>query len=309
MKRLNSFEEIVDYCDKSWSAENTAGYASGLLIENLTWQDHDWSAYQSPMTDLPSGAMKEVEIDVCLFRSSSFRNVSFRGFCLTGLAFYQCDFQDCRFDSADLREVVFEHCNFYVSDQDIVKRLGPQAISNKNKEEDVSEEKHPTSFKFANLTCTHLSSSDLSLCNFTRSKLYRTEIKNCQVQGADFSETGNNHSPGGSVTLHHAVLVDNNFAYTDFTGATFKEADLSGNRFSHCIFHHAILDHSQMNECDMHAIEAESLSLVGADLRGCNISGIDPRTVDFTNAMINASQQSTLLEALGLIIDTSLDVD
>lgn len=324
MKQLNSFEALVKHC--------RAGNASQLLIEDLEWETYDWSALGDTSARIPSGnhgkgsdprgRHEEYDVETLRFQSSCFRQVSFRGSRLTGLTFYQCKFQNCRFDGTDLSEVCFDHCHFYVSDQDLADFTGAIGVDPADRPVDADKKAGQTikdeaeeakkvacTFKFARLNAMTMTDCDISLCNFSRSNLYRAEIRNCQAQGADFSESNAGHSPGGSVMLNDATLIDNNFAYADFSGATLREAELSGNRFSHCLFHHACLENSLLTECDFHAIEAEHLTLAGADLRGSNISGLDPRQVDLAGAMINTSQQPMLLEALGLIVDHSFDVD
>ncbi|MBT3708167.1 MAG: pentapeptide repeat-containing protein, partial [Gammaproteobacteria bacterium] len=159
------------------------------------------------------------------------------------------------------------------------------------------------SFKFADLTATRFTRCDISMCSFSRSKIYRTELIQCQAQGIDCSHAQAANTVGNTVVLQGAKMHDCNFAYADFSGAELAESELTNNRMSHCLLHRADLSGTQLVDCELHGIDATGITLRGADLRGSDLTGLDVREVDMTEVKINSYQQTMLLETLGMIID------
>ncbi len=211
----------------------------------------------------------------CRFLSCRFRDVH-----LTECAFRDCIFDQCSFDSARLTDCLFLKCRFF-----------------------SSEEESGCSFRFASFPGTCFENCDLSLCNFSRSSLYRIELLGCQASGMDLSHSTTAQSLGASLTVSSARMMNCNFSYADFTGAWLCESEMPDNRFSHAIFHEANLENARLNDCDFHGIEAKAITLAGADLRGASIGGLDIREIDTTGIRIEEWQQRALLERLGILID------
>ena len=208
------------------------------------------------------------------FSHCQFVNITFLGNQFDTCLFEDCKFESCAFDSAKLK------CKFY-----------------------NAELETGCSFKFTAFPGTSFRQSDLSLCNFSRSNLYRIEMEQCQGTGLDCSYSTVAQDIGSSVTLNSARLVDCNFSYADFTGAWLCEAQLPENRFNHAVFHNANLENAALNDCDLHGIEAKNIVISGADLRGAQISGLDIREIDMTGVRINDYQQQTLLQEIGVVVE------
>lgn len=215
-----------------------------------------------------------------IFKQCTFHQMIFRGTEWQSCEFTDCEFEQCTFDSSKLTDCLFQKCKFY------------------NPELEAA-----CSFKFASFPGTTFRQSDLSLCNFSRSNLYRIVIDQCQATGMDCSYATVSQSIGGSLSLNRARLFDCNFSYADFTGTWLCEAELQENRFSHALFNRANLEGAVLNDCDFHGIEAKGLTIAGADLRGAQISGLDIREIDMTGVRINDYQQRFLLEAIGIEVD------
>ncbi len=218
---------------------------------------------------------ESLDFDHCEFQEMVFRDTHW-----TDIHFSHCEFDRCHFDSAQLTDCVFDHCKFY------------------NREEEAG-----CSFKFAAFPGTIFKQSDLTMCNFSRTNLYRIEMEQCQATGMDCSYSTSSQSIGGNVVMNSARLCDCNFSYADFTGSSFCEAELHENRFSHALFNRANFEGAEFNDCDLHGIEATDVTIRGADLRGAQISGLDIRQIDMNGVKINDYQQPILLSAIGIEVD------
>lgn len=83
-------------------------------------------------------------------------------------------------------------------------------------------------FCLADLVAAQFKDCNLTMCDFSRSHLYRTEIIRCQAQGAVFSYVDCSHKVSSSVILSSGIFRETNFSYCDFTGANLKDCDLTG---------------------------------------------------------------------------------
>ena len=213
------------------------------------------------------------------FSNVTFEDVTLRGCELEALEFRQSTFLRCRFDSSAFRESTFARCVFF----------------DKGSESGCS-------LRFTNLRLARFEDCDLSMCRLDRARLHQIYIARSQGQGLSAREATAVHEIVGGFELAEGSLVDCNLAYADFTGADLTRCELSGNRLSHAVFDRAILREAQLTDCELHGVSAEGVEIRGADLRGSELSGLDVREVDLDGVRITVSQQSALLEPLGLIV-------
>ena len=209
-------------------------------------------------------------------------NCTFTGLELNGLngtTFTKCCFVASSFASCTARSSRFEHCEFYDRDNET-----------------------GTNFKFADLQDCTFDHCDMSLADFSRSKLYQTEFIGCQMTGANFLSATSCHTIGNSVELSSVTFTDCNFAYADLRNIRMPEADFSGSRMSHVHLDKADLTDAVLADCELHQVEAEGIMLRGADLRGATLSGLDVRQIDVTGVKIDALQAPIILESLGMIV-------
>ena len=214
-----------------------------------------------------------------VFTDCHFSDIEFACDDIRDCKFIECSFERCTFSSLKIAECTFEQCRFYDSEQE-----------------------KGCIFKFANLDGSRLSHSDLTMANFSRANLYRLEIDNCQVQGADFSHTTAVSSVSSKIVLRDLSISESNFAYSDFTGADLESGSICQCRLIHSDFSGANLTDSTLTDNELHGVTASGLTLVGADLRGSRLDGLDIREIDMSGVTIDSSQQQVLLETIGIIV-------
>jgi fluoroquinolone resistance protein len=235
-------------------------------LDNLSIDNCRWP-------DTPSGP------DQLTLHGCELSNVTLNGTDLEGLNARNCAFMGCSFSSAILRESHFTDCRFY------------------NREEEEG-----CAFDLADLVAAEFRDCNLSMCDFSRSRMYRTEIIRCQAQGAVFSLVDCTHKVSPSLILGSGTFRDTNFTYCDFTRANLMDCDLSSSRFNHATLDDASLEGSNLMDADLTAIHAHHLTLRGADLRNAMIAGLDLRKIDLTGVRIMEWQQRFLLETVGMTI-------
>lgn len=237
---------------------------------------------------LETGEVHEFSLDTvrlleplydAVFTDCTFTDVEFICEEITQCKFLDCTFLRCKFNSLKIADCSFEQCRFY--DQD-------------------SEQ--GCEFRFSSFAGTTFRQCDLSMNNFSRSNLYRTEIRNCQAQGSDMSHITAESDIGGKVSLYDLTITESNFAYSDFNGAELESAIITQNRLIHSDFSSANLSEAELTENEMHGLTASGLTLRGADLRGSGLDGLDVRDIDLTGVMIDTAQQRVLLETIGIIV-------
>lgn len=213
------------------------------------------------------------------FTDCCFDRVVFQTDEISDCVFIDCQFKNCNFSSTKLKDCGFKNCQLY-----------------------DSETETGSIFRFANIIACQFERCDLSMADFSRANLYRTELAHCQAQGADFSQVTIESKIGGKISLRDFSASESNLAYSDFTGADLQEASITGCRLIHSVLNEANLEGAILTDNELHAINAERLTLRGADLRGSGLDGLDVREIDMNGVTIDEAQQRVLLEALGITI-------
>eukprot|EP01035_Chromulina_nebulosa_P041983 gene41984-56846_t len=95
---------------------------------------------------------------------------------LQNARFVRCRFVRCRFAHADLREAVFDHCDFADPDS----HSGPQ-------------------FAFSRLDEARFLACDLSFADVDRTSLYGVTFESCNLRGARFHKADFSRGFGGKV--------------------------------------------------------------------------------------------------------------
>tara|TARA_R110002110_G_scaffold241590_3_gene457944 strand:- start:371 stop:1120 length:750 start_codon:yes stop_codon:yes gene_type:complete len=217
--------------------------------------------------------------DGVTFTDCAFSSVSFQCEEISACSFIDCQFRDVNFSSVSVRDCQFKNCHFY----DSATETGPV-------------------FRFATVHGCLFERCDLSMADFSRANLYRSEFLHCQMQGADLTHLSIDSTLGPRVQLFDFSADQTNLAYCDWTGAHLEQASVTNCRLIHGVFNEVNLEGATLTDNEMHGISANGLALRGADLRGSGLDGLDVRQIDMAGVTIDEGQQRPLLAALGIVI-------
>jgi fluoroquinolone resistance protein len=184
----------------------------------------------------------------------------------------------CRFTHADLREAVFEDCQFF----DPGAQVG--AV-----------------FAFSRLEGARFARCDLTHAKFEGSDLYDVRLEACNLTGAGFARTSFGRTFGRKVERIAAELTDCNFELADLSGARLPGCRLAKSRFRETDLSAADLEGADLTGADLFQAILDGAKLAGADLTGAEVSGLDLRRLaTYQGLRIAADQQFRLLDAMGI---------
>ncbi|MFT7687260.1 MAG: fluoroquinolone resistance protein, partial [Candidatus Azotimanducaceae bacterium] len=184
-------------CDSDASANlvnETIEKEDYIAIVDVSFENFEWTQIIEDLT----------------FEQCHFIGVSFKCDEILSTRFLSCVFTNCKFNGQKVHESIFKQCQFY------------DAIT------EVS-----SSFAYCDLSASEFHHCDLSMCNLSRSSIYRTEFHHCQTQGIDLSHCSSESNIGGRVSLYSAKFVDCNLSYADLSGANLSSTEFIDSRLSH----------------------------------------------------------------------------
>lgn len=193
--------------------------------------------------------------------------------------FEHCEFHHCRFNHADLTDARFSHCKFVVQG-----------------EEDGCD------FSYATLTSASFKHCNLSMALFKGARCYGIEMRECNLQGSDFSRASFANYITAKSYFCSAYITACNLAYADLNSALLEECELFDNRWRGANLIGASMKGADLSGGEFSAEQWGSFELSGCNLTRVELEGLDPRNVSLDGVMINQWQQEQLLAPLGLII-------
>ena len=197
---------------------------------------------------------------------------------LQNARFVRCRFVRCRFAHADLREAVFDHCDFADPDS----HSGPQ-------------------FAFSRLDEARFVACDLSFADVDRTSLYGVVFEACNLRGARFHKADFSRSFGGKVVRTAAGFIGCNLELADLADASLSGCDLSRSSLREADLTGADLEGCDLTGCDLFQALTAGTKLAGADLREGELSGLDLSALGSVSGLkITAAQQYVLLSAMGV---------
>jgi len=197
---------------------------------------------------------------------------------LQNARFVRCRFVRCRFAHADLREAVFDHCDFADPDS----HSGPQ-------------------FAFSRLDETRFIACDLSFADVDRTSLYGVAFEACNLRGARFHRAEFSRAFGGKVVRTAAAFTGCNLELADLADAALPGCDLSRSSMREADLTGADLEGSDLTGCDLFQALTAGARLAGADLREGELSGLDLTALGSVSGMkVTTGQQYQLLTAMGV---------
>jgi fluoroquinolone resistance protein len=212
------------------------------------------------------------------FIGCRFIGTAFTGTRFTAASFTNCQFARCRFSHADLRDTVFEGCDF-------TDRNDPAGCA----------------FVFTDLRQAKFVKCDLSLCEFSHSDLFSIEMDESTLRGARFQKVDFSHAYSRKVVHTRATFRSCNLDLADLSETRLAECDLTASRLRETDLTRADLTGASLRDCDLFTAILTGTKFAGADLRGAEISGLNLTDLaSFQGMKITQAQQHTLLTGIGV---------
>ncbi|ABV89003.1 Qnr family pentapeptide repeat protein [Shewanella pealeana] len=193
--------------------------------------------------------------------------------------FERCSFYHCRFNHADLTDAEFIQCKFIVPGED-----------------------EGCDFSYATLTSASFKHCNLSMALFKGARCYGLEMRECNLQGSDFSRASFANYITPKSYFCSAYITACNLAYADLSELLLEECELFDNRWRGANLTGASMKGSDLSGGEFSPEQWGSFELKGANLTRIELDGLDPRVVELDGVMINQWQQEQLLAPLGLIV-------
>lgn len=228
--------------------------------------------------DLSDLDFADADLTDAVLEGCTLREVQVQGAVMQGARFSGCRLIRCRFAHADLREAVFEDCNF----ADENGHVGVQ-------------------FAFGRLDEARIRKCDLSFARFERLSAYGLELETCNLRGATFVRADFSRAFGRSVMQWSGAMKGCNLELADLTELRLPEGDFNRSSFREAALVDADLEGADLRECDLFQALTAGAKLARADLRGAEVSGLNLVELGSVAGMkVAADQQYRLLSALGL---------
>ncbi len=236
---------------------------AGAHLEGQDLSDLDWS---------------DVDLTDATLVGCTLAEVQTTGLVAQGARFRHCHFVRTGFAHADLREAVFEACQF-------IDDTGHEGVR----------------FAFGRLEMARFETCDLAFARFERIDLYGLEMKACNLRGAVFNRVDFSRSFGRKVVRASATFHQCRMDLCDLAEARLPSCDLKGSTFREADLRDLDLTGADLRECDLFQALLDGADLTGADLRGAEISGLDIRRLKaFRDLKIEADQQAALMRAMDI---------
>ena len=241
---------------------------AGATIENQTLDGFGWG---------------EADLTDAVFHNCLIADAPFGAVTLEGARFYRCRILRGRFARADLRDTLFEDCNF----------ADPEAHAG-------------LSLVYSRLDQAVFRRCDLSFSKIESCEMHGVTLEDCNLRGAQFQRNDFTRNLGRYRSSAAATLRRCNFHLADLSDITLPGCDLARSLFREADLSGANLEGADLRDTDLFGAITSGAKLAGADLRGAEISGLDLTALASRDSLkITADQQYALLSALGL--DVSAD--
>ena len=216
-----------------------AGIKAGDIIRGQDLDGQDWTVADLPGVTLESCTLTDAVLSNVVLEEASFR---------------RCRFVRCRFSHTDLRETVFEDCQF--NDPDGQKG----AI-----------------FSFCRMEQTKMIRCDLRRARFEGTELYAAAIEDCNLMGVRFHRTGFAKSFGRNIVRTNGSFAGSNLELAEMAGMRLPGIDLRRCRLRETDLTGADLEGADLTGADLFQAILTDARLAKADLRDAELSGLDPR--------------------------------
>ncbi|WP_076411978.1 Qnr family pentapeptide repeat protein [Shewanella sp. UCD-KL12] len=213
------------------------------------------------------------------FTDKSYYETSFSGEDLQEVIFERCEFTRCDFGRADLTDASFINCRFI-----------------------ESGESEGCNFSYATLISASFKHCNLSMAIFTGSRCFGIELRECNLQGADFSRASFANHITHKTFFCSAYITESNLSYVNLESAKLEKCELMDNRWRGANLLGASMKGSDLSGGEFSQSQWGSFELEGCNLCRVELEGLDPRNVKLEGVMISQWQQEQLLAPLGIIV-------
>jgi uncharacterized protein YjbI with pentapeptide repeats len=220
----------------------------------------------------------ECEFDGCVFAVPSVRSADF-----SRSRFKNCKFEPTRFASCKFNGAQFDGCVLF----------------------DAGQKKGCT-FAFCQAASIEAVKSNFATSSFERCDLYNLHAVECSFRGAQFRRSTFTKTISRRSALTKASFDKCNLSFADLSGLSLQSCEFLSCKFSEASFIDADLSNATFLACSLDRAEWDRAKLSQADLRGSELSGLNLALVsDYVGLTISDSEQTTLLEQLGVIVHRS----
>ena len=217
----------------------------------------------------------ECEFDGCVFGVPSVRSADF-----SRSRFKNCKFEPTRFASCKFNSAHFDGCALF----------------------DARQKKGCT-FAFCEAASIEAVKSNFATGSFDRCDLYNLHAVECSFRGAQFHRSTFTKTISRRSALTKASFDKCNLSFADLSGLSLQGCEFLSCKFSEASFIDADLSNATFLACSLDRAEWDRAKLSKADLRGSELSGLNLAVVsDYAGLTISDSEQTTLLEQLGVIV-------
>ena len=228
--------------------------------------------------DLSDEIWEGGDLSGLILEACTLTDVSISNTVLEEARFRRCRFIRCRFSHTDLREALFEDCQF--NDPDNAKGA---------------------TFSFSRLEQSVWKRCDLRRSVFEGVELYAAAIEDCNLMGARFQRSNFAKAFGRNIVRTHGSFAGSNLELADMAGMKLPGLDLRRCRLRETDLSGADLEGADLTGADLFQAILNEARLAKADLRDAELSGVDPRILaSYADLKINVGQQHLLLTAMGI---------
>ncbi|MBL4831206.1 MAG: Qnr family pentapeptide repeat protein [Aliivibrio sp.] len=190
-----------------------------------------------------------------------------------------CQFFRCDFRRADLSDATFKHCKFI-----------------------EQGEVEGCRFDYAKLKNSSFQHCDLSMAHFNGANCYGIELRNCNLQGADFIRSSFANYITDKTFFCSAFITASNLSYANLEDLKLEKCELFDNRWIGANLLGASLVGSDLSGGDFSPDAWGTFDLKDANLCKIDLEGLDPRRVKLEGVLICDWQQEQLLAPLGVSV-------
>jgi uncharacterized protein YjbI with pentapeptide repeats len=133
---------------------------------------------------------------------------------------------------------------------------------------------------------------DLSMIDWTGSKLTRVEARACRITGATLAESEFDHVRFVECQLDYASFVGARFGRVTFEACQMKEVDFSG----------ADLTGASFLQCDLQGADLTGAKLAGADVSSSSLRQVRVGAGDVRGLVVSREQAVALAQLFGLVV-------
>jgi fluoroquinolone resistance protein len=228
--------------------------------------------------DLSNADFDECDLSEAVLTDCTFDDAQFSTAMLEGARFVTCRFLRCRFAHADLRDTLFDQCNF----------ADPDSHSG-------------VEIAFSRLDQAVFKACDLSFADLSRTSAYDVRFETCNLRGARFHKVDFSRAFGRKVVRAAAAFTGCNLELADLSDAVLPSCNLAGSSLREADLSEANLEGADLSRTDLFQALTGGANLTNADLRGAHVSGLNLAGLGGYDGMkVALDQQQALLTAMGL---------